>query len=142
MPSFQFQVGTEDLGDRIDTIHSQTTRETIGTHARITHTLLELGGKLPEPIFELLLKQFEGYASAVVSNVPGPIDQIEIAGHEVENVLFWNPMANDQGIGVSIFIYDGTVRIAVSGDANLIPEPQRLTDGFEAEIAELVDAHA
>jgi diacylglycerol O-acyltransferase len=44
------------------------------------------------------------------------------------------PQANDQGIGISIFSYDGSVRLGIAGDANLLADPGDLSETFRAEI--------
>ena len=53
--------------------------------------------------------------------------------------MFWVPQANDQGIGISIFSYDGGVRLGIACDANLIGDPDELADAFRAEIDALAE---
>lgn len=135
-------VSERSLGDRIELIRRETSREQLGTEAFIVYQLIKLGGIVPAPVFTQALKLFEGNATAVVSNVPGPMDSISIAGKEVDKIMFWNPQANDQGLSVSIFTYNGGVRVGISGDVNLVPDPTELTAAFEAEIAEIIDTHS
>lgn len=127
-------VGIEPLEERIEFIKERTSRERLGTEGFLVYALMTLGGHVPEGVFTLALKLFEDNATAVVSNVPGPVDGIEVAGNEVEKIMFWNPQAVDQGLSLSIFTYNGGVRIGVSGDANLVPEPNQLTTAFETEM--------
>ncbi len=134
-------VGIEDLDDRIEFIRERTSRERLGTEAFLVYSLMTLGGHVPEGVFKLALNLFEDNATAVVSNVPGPVDSIEIAGNEVEKIMFWNPQAVDQGLSLSIFTYDGGVRVGLSGDANMIPDPNRLTEAFEAEMRMLEETY-
>jgi hypothetical protein len=51
----------------------------------------------------------------------------------------WVPRAGRIGLGVSIFSYNGEVRIGVACDANLIPDPDTIIDGFEAEFDRLAE---
>jgi hypothetical protein len=37
-------------------------------------------------------------------------------------------------MGISILSYAGNVRLGLATDAGLIPDPQRIIDGFEAEL--------
>ena len=127
-------VGVSDFAERIQFIRERTDVTRLGIEAYLMYQTLQLGGYVPEPVFDAALQLFEDNATAVVSNVPGPVDSIEIAGKEVDKILFWNPQAVDQGLSVSIFSYDGGVRVGVSGDANVVPEPERLADRFEDEI--------
>lgn len=134
-------VHARELDERIQIIRQQSTREKLGVQAYIMYQVLNLGGYLPEALFDLGSRMFQHNATAVVSNVPGPKNTIEIAGHEAEKIMFWNPQAVDQGLSVSIFTYDGGVRVGISGDAKLVPEPEQLTDGFEEELQMLEDQY-
>jgi WS/DGAT/MGAT family acyltransferase len=133
-------IGTPDLGERIRIIHERMDEETAGLEALLMYLTLTLGGHTPDFVFDLLRKQFENQATGVVTNVPGPLNAIEFAGHEVSDIMFWVPQAIDQGIGISIFSYDGGVRLGIAGDANLLSEPDDLSAAFRAEIdAEAAD---
>ena len=43
------------------------------------------------------------------------------------------------GLGVSIFSYDGEVRLGIACDAGLIPDPDTIIDGFQHEFDRLAD---
>lgn len=132
-------VGEPDLDARIAAVHDRMDAQKAGIEATLMYLTLTLGGRAPDPVFEWLLARFEGQATGVVTNVPGPVDAVEFAGREVTDIMFWVPQANDQGLGVSIFSYDGGVRVGVAADANLLSEPDRLTDAFEEEIDALLE---
>ncbi|QLD85362.1 wax ester/triacylglycerol synthase family O-acyltransferase [Natronomonas halophila] len=133
-------VGEPDLGERIRIIHERMDEETAGLEAFLMYLTLTFGGHTPDFILDLLIKQFENQATGVVTNVPGPLDTVEFAGHEVSDIMFWVPQATDQGIGISIFSYDGGVRLGIAGDSNLLSDPDELSEAFRAEIdAEAAD---
>lgn len=134
-------VDDRGLDERIEMIRDRADVKKLGIQAYIMYQVLSLGGWIPEPIFNAILPQFEHSATAVVSNVPGPMSSIELNGHEVKEIMFWNPQAIDQGLSVSIFTYDGTVQVGVSGDANLIPEPEKMTQAFEEEVEMLIEKY-
>lgn len=134
-------VDDRGLDERIEMIRDRADVKKLGIQAYIMYQVLSLGGWIPEQIFNAILPQFEHSATAVVSNVPGPMSSIELNGHEVKEVMFWNPQAIDQGLSVSIFTYDGTVQVGVSGDANLIPEPEKMTQAFEEEVQMLIEKY-
>ena len=100
---------------------------------------LTLGGHTPDPVFEWLQAQFENRATGVVTNVPGPTAPVEFAGREITDIMFWVPQAVDQGLGISIFSYDGDVRLGIAADANLLEDPAEFADAFRAEIDALTD---
>jgi hypothetical protein len=49
----------------------------------------------------------------------------------------WVPRAGHVGLGVSIFSYDGEVRLGIACDAGLIPNPEPIVDGFSCEFDQL-----
>lgn len=132
-------IGTPDLEERIRIIHDRMSAETAGVEAYIMYLTLTLGGHAPDPVFEWLQAQFENRATGVVTNVPGPTSTIEFAGREVTDIMFWVPQAIDQGLGVSIFSYDGGVRLGIAADANLLDDPDELADAFRTEVDALAD---
>jgi WS/DGAT/MGAT family acyltransferase len=135
-------VDDRDLDERIRTIRDRADTRKLGVQAYIMYQLLSIGGHLPDQVFDAILPMFEDNATAVVSNVPGPLESISLSGHEVEEIMFWNPQAIDQGLSVSIFTYNSTVQVGVSGDAKLIPDASEMTRAFEEEIETLVEKYA
>lgn len=131
-------VGTPELTERIRIIHDRMDEQRAGIEAYLMYLTLTVGGRAPDRVQEWLMAQFEDLATGVVTNVPGPLESVELVGREVTDVMFWVPQGNDQGLGVSIFSYDGRVRLGIAADANLLDEPERLADAFEAEIAALL----
>ena len=133
-------IGTPELGERIRIIHDRMSVEKAGIEAYLMYLTLSFGGHSPKPVLDWLMAQFEDRATGVVTNVPGPTDTIEFAGREVTDVMFWVPQANDQGLGISIFSYDGDVRLGIAADANLLDDPDELAEAFRVEIEHLAEA--
>lgn len=130
-------VGERDLGDRIQFMRDNVGIAKLGIEAYLLYKLLEFGGLLPESGQEKLIELFENRATGIVTNVPGPLNTFEFAGSEVTDLVFWVPQAVDQGLGISLITYDGSVRVGVAGDANLLPDAGALAEHFEAEIETL-----
>ena len=80
---------------------------------------------------------FTGKATAVVTNVPGPTEQVSFAGAPVAGVLAWAPCSGSIGMTVSIFSYKGEVTVGFMTDTGLVADPQPLVDAFEAELRDL-----
>jgi WS/DGAT/MGAT family acyltransferase len=133
-------IGTPELGERIRIIHDRMSVEKAGIEAYLMYLTLSFGGHSPKPVLDWLMAQFEDRATGVVTNVPGPTDTIEFAGREVTDVMFWVPQANDQGLGISIFSYDGELRLGIAADANLLDDPDELAEAFRVEIEHLAEA--
>jgi diacylglycerol O-acyltransferase len=129
-------VWTASFDERIEIIHDRMDRERATIEAVLVYLLFQFVGRAPGPVQDWVLEQFEGSATGVVTNVPGPSTTLEFAGREVTDALFWAPEANDQGLSLSIISYDGSVRVGVAGDARLLPEPSKLSDALEAELDE------
>ena len=132
-------VGAESLQERISIIHEWMDGKRAGIQAFLMYALLTIGGHVPEYVQKKVMTLFEGRATGVVTNVPGPTDAISFAGREITDMIFWVPQANEQGIGISIFSYDGNVRVGVAADENLLGAPGELAAAFEAEMEALLE---
>ena len=73
-----------------------------------------------------------------MTNVPGPRQTLYLAGRPIRDIFFWVPQSGRVGLGVSILSYDGRVRLGVGTDAGLVPDPQEIVNGFQAEFEELL----
>jgi hypothetical protein len=78
---------------------------------------------------------FTAKASLLITNVPGPPVPIHIAGEELSSVMVWAPVSGAIALGVSVLSYGGSVRVGVSGDARVVPDPARIVALVEEEIA-------
>jgi diacylglycerol O-acyltransferase len=139
----QLPVGIDSVQGRIDAIGDRTGALRQGTQAWLMLTLLRTVGNLPVPFQDAAMSRFRNRASSVITNVPGPTETFHFAGREVSDMMFWVPTSQGVGLGISIFSYDGDVRVGIASDAGLIDDPTELTaafvDEFEA-IAEQVGA--
>jgi hypothetical protein len=73
-------------------------------------------------------------ASLLVTNVPGPQGQITFTGRKICHPIFWIPLPKGWGLGISILSYAGEITMGVVEDANLIPDPNQILEGIEAEL--------
>jgi hypothetical protein len=87
--------------------------------------------KLQTPIVRLLADKI----TAVMSNVPGPTKPLYFSGQEIDHMMFFVPQAGRVGLGISFFSYNGDVMIGVNTDEGLVPDPERIIDGFYKEFA-------
>jgi diacylglycerol O-acyltransferase len=84
-----------------------------------------------------LMQFFGAKSSLVLTNVPGPPQPLYLAGRRLDRIMFWVPQSGRLGLGVSILSYAGEVMVGVASDAGLVPDPERIVAGFEAELARL-----
>jgi diacylglycerol O-acyltransferase len=129
----QLPVGIDSVQGRIDEISSRTGALRQGTQAWLMLTLLKTVGNLPMPFQDAALWRFRNRASSVITNVPGPTDAFHFAGSEVSDMMFWVPTSQGIGLGISIYSYDGHVRVGIASDAGLVDDPTELTEAFVDE---------
>ena len=108
----------------------------------VAYFLLGAAGVLPHAVQTQLLEYLGNKGSAVMTNVPGPAETINMAGVPLKKVMVWVPQSGDIGIGVSILSYAGGVQFGVISDTALCPDPQAIIDGFAPEFERLVLALA
>jgi len=132
-------VGVDDRLARVLTVKQQMDEMKNSSEAVAAFGVLEALGHFPAEVEEQAVRFFGSKASAVMTNVPGPQEQLHIKGRRVENVMPWVPRAGRIGMGVSVFSYNGEVRLGVACDAHLVPDPDTIIDGFEKEFDQLSD---
>lgn len=84
-----------------------------------------------------VMSLFARKSTLVLTNVPGPKGSRYLAGRRIDDLVFWVPQPAGLGLGVSIFSYDGQVRIGVASDARLMPDPETFVTDFQREIEAL-----
>ena len=95
--------------------------------------VMSIMGRLPAVAQKALVRMFASKATAVMTNVPGPRQTLYLAGEPIRDLIFWVPRSARLSLGVSIFSYAGKVRMGVATDAGLIPDPEKIVEGFHHE---------
>ena len=108
--------------------------------AFVVYAVLRALGATHAGLQTKVVKLLSKNATAVMTNVPGPRRAISICGAEIDDMMFWVPQSGRLGLGVSILSYNDQVRLGVAADLGLIPDPERLTEGFEAAVRGLAAA--
>lgn len=132
-------VGVEDRLERVLTVKDRMDDIKNSAEAGTALGVLSVLGQFPSTVKEKAVQFFGRKASAVMTNVPGPQEQLHIADRRMQHVMPWVPRAGRIGLGVSIFSYNGEVRLGIACDAQLIPDPGTIIDGFEAEFDHLAE---
>lgn len=97
-------------------------------------------GFLPSRLQPLPVQMFGSKASMVLTNVPGPREQLYLAGEPLRRAMFWVPQSGRMGLGISILSYAGEVLVGVASDAGLVPDPQTLVEAFHSDLQDLLTA--
>ncbi len=108
----------------------------------LVYQILGLIGSLPGDVAKQATLWFSSKASAVLTNVPGPRQQIYFAGQPLRKLMFWVPQAGEISMGISIISYNGEVMLGLMVDEKLVPEPRAIMEHFEHQfelLAQRVD---
>lgn len=97
--------------------------------------VLTLLGRVPQLVESAFKLLFARKGTIVVSNVIGPRHAFQMLGKRVREMMFWVPHPSGLSCGISMLSYDGAVRVGVRSDDALVPDPERLTQLFERELA-------
>ena len=108
----------------------------------LVYQILGVIGTLPLDLARQATTWFSAKASAVMTNVPGPRQQLYFAGKPLQNLIFWVPQSGKIGLGISIFSYRGIVTLGLMIDERLVLDPQLLMDGYEDELLLLEECAA
>ena len=127
-------VGPVTPAERLAEVHRRMDGIKHSPEAMVAYGILGLMGTTPVPVERRLLDLFSPKATAVMTNVPGPRRPIWFAGSKVAGILGWVPASGSIGLGVSIFSYDGGVRIGLSVDAALVPDPDTIITALGEEL--------
>jgi len=103
----------------------------------VSYGILGAIGLTPVGVERRVVDMFSGKGTAVMTNVPGPRKTVYLAGVPVKTVLFWGPTSGHVGMSVAIFSYRGEVTVGLMVDAKLVPHPDEIVDGLEAELGTL-----
>ena len=105
----------------------------------VTATTVQILMMLPEFISRPLIDFFSRKMSCVLSNVPGPQQNLYLGGQKISQGIFWVPQRANIGVGLSIFSYGGGIRVGVYCDVSVIPKPKEIAEGFEKNFWQLVN---
>ncbi|WP_433787732.1 wax ester/triacylglycerol synthase family O-acyltransferase [Actinomycetospora sp. CA-101289] len=129
-----------DRGRRIERLRAsmQTIKRT--NQALASFAGIVASGFGPPSASQGLIGRYATSTSVIISNVPGPLAPLRIAGVRVRDVLFWVPCSARLALGVSILSYAGQVRLGVRADTGVLGGEEgvdRFTTALEEALAQL-----
>ena len=105
----------------------------------LVYQILGVIGSLPLDIAKQATMWFSSKASAVLTNVPGPRQQIYFAGLPLRQLMFWVPQSGEISMGISIISYNGEVTLGLMVDEKLVKEPQVVMERFAQQFELLAE---
>jgi WS/DGAT/MGAT family acyltransferase len=133
-------IGIEHPIERVLEVKQRMDELKDGYTAVLAMGILAMAGLAPRAVQKQVLDLLARKATAVMTNVPGPQQQLYVAGAPLKQIMFWVPQSGDIGVGVSILSYAGAVQFALITDKKLCKNPQAIIDRFRPEFENLVHA--
>ncbi len=130
-------IGVTNPVERVYEVRKRMNALKGSTQPILAFAMLAVAGLMIKPAQDALLNLFGRKTTAVMTNVPGPKEQLTLCGSRVTQCMFWVPQSGDIGLGVSILSYGGGVQFGVITDTTLCPEPQHIIDAFAPEFDQL-----
>jgi diacylglycerol O-acyltransferase len=127
-------LGIDDPLDRLFELKRRMDDLKNSQEAVVVFGILNAIGMAPSEIEDLVVTIFGAKATVVMTNVPGPRQQIYFAGAPVRELMFWVPQSGRLGLGVSIFSYNDQVWLGVATDQSLVPDPETIVAYYGQEI--------
>jgi diacylglycerol O-acyltransferase len=126
-------IGIEDPVERLREVKRCMDEIKSTPESAVVFGLLSVMGVAPAEIQDIAMDIFGAKGTAVITNVPGPKEQLYLAGAPLETIMFWVPQSGHLGLGVCILSYAGQVRLGIATDAGLVPDPETLIMAFQRE---------
>ncbi len=131
-------VGIADRRERLAEIKRRMDAIKNSAEGVVAYGILSVIGMTPVQIEKVVVDLFASKGSLVLTNVPGPRQPVYLAGTKVAGIMGWVPSSGGVSLGMSIFSYDGDLTVGIAADARLVPDPERLVEAFNAELAALL----
>ncbi|MGK8524866.1 wax ester/triacylglycerol synthase family O-acyltransferase [Nocardia asteroides] len=136
-------IDVADPIERLQVIRARMVRHKSGGEAQAENSVLALAGLLPfAPMawsLRLLARLPQRMVGALVTNVPGPREQLSIRGREVVELLPAIPIAMRLRTGIAVLSYAGHLAFGITGDYDTAPDLAVLAEGIEREIRRLYE---
>jgi diacylglycerol O-acyltransferase / wax synthase len=126
--------------ERLHAIKTEMDRVKKSHEAIVALGLLKVMGNLPLTAEDILVNYLSSKVTAVVTNVPGPVKKLHLAGNRIDRMMFWVPKTGALGLGLSLFSYAGEVMVGLSADAGLISDPEMLIGCFNRELDQILQS--
>ncbi len=103
----------------------------------LAYWLLAAAGLLGKQVEDAIVGVFANKTTAVITNVVGPREPLQLLGASLVQGLFWVPQSASVALGVSIFSYSGRMQFGIISDSVLCPDPDSIAAAIEPEFAKL-----
>lgn len=130
-------IGIADQVERLHELKRRMDELKDSPEAMAVFGLLNVIGMGPAEVEKIVVDIFGTKATGIMTNVPGPREQLYLAGSPLQDIMFWVPQSGHLGLGVSIMSYNGQVLMGVATDEGLVPDPETIVTAFHEEFEEM-----
>lgn len=127
-------VGIVDARERLLEIKQRMDEIKSSAEPGVAFGIIQAIGAGPEMMHQQVVDILSSKVSAVMTNVPGPREQLHFLGNPINRIMFWVPRAGDIGLGVSIISYADEVLLGIATDARMVPDPTAIVGGMHDEL--------
>jgi WS/DGAT/MGAT family acyltransferase len=137
-------VGITDPQERFAVVHEAMADIKSSGQAVGAQALTELTGFAPPTIMDQASRLIsrQRFFNLVVTNVPGPQHPLYLLGRRLESLYPMVPLAHNQGLGIALMSYAGSLDFGLNGDFEVMADLDGLATDLRESIAELVEAGA
>ena len=130
----QLPIDTADMDERLRVVKERIEKLKQSPEAIVAFGILTAEGMASGIVEHIIHEIFARKASLVVSNVPGPKEELRFAGKPLKDLMFWVPHPGPHlGLGISLISYAGNVSIGVRADTAVVSDPDELVGYIEDE---------
>jgi WS/DGAT/MGAT family acyltransferase len=124
---------------RLDIVREQLKHLKSGGQAVGAQVLTELTGFAPPTIMgqAARLSSRQRFFNVVITNVPGPQFPLYLLGRRMLETFPMVPLAKNQGLGVALLSYDGSINFGLVGDYDLLWDLEDVADDVRHALEEL-----
>jgi diacylglycerol O-acyltransferase / wax synthase len=126
-------IGIAEASDRLRAVQERMEVMKASAEPIVAYGILQAIGAGPNGLHRQVVDILSSKSSAVMTNVPGPEEQLHFFGVPLNHVMFWVPRGGTVGLGVAIISYNDTVRLGIATDAKMAPRPRAIVEGLHAE---------
>jgi len=138
----ELPVDVSDPGARLRAVAARTAEQKALGIPAATAAVVRMADHIPAPLFAWGARRYgrsgQGRVNVVASNVPGPQRVQYLAGRRVLAMVPYVPTAQEVRSCTAMTSYAGRLTIAVTADAEALPDSDRLLAAVAAELEDLV----
>jgi WS/DGAT/MGAT family acyltransferase len=137
MFNVQLPVGEQSARGRLVRVREQTGAAKEDQRGVAGPLFVELATSLPGAAFRWIARQAVGQVNVACTNIPGARETRYLAGAKVEAIYPFASVMQGTPVVMALVSYAGKLYIGIDTDPEAIPDPRRIAELFEANVAML-----